>query len=217
VFVTLSAQVGAGRPAFAAVCALMMLALAAASCRVVRDPAGGNLRCLTCVEAVPLIENATLGRASDPVLVERLGHLAYEGRVVAFDDPVGVYMQDVEHKRLRTPSGDVVPAEWFTFSRGLGADGSRDGRALHQRVTFEVPSEEGFVVGDLVDVATERSLRYGGEVADLIRLVVGFRVSRADTLAVDRASPVELDASSGGDVGCAQIRRYEQRAAGAAP
>ena len=35
-------------------------------------------------------------------------------------------------------------------------------------------------MGDLVDVATERPLRYGGEVADLVRLATRFRVSAAD-------------------------------------
>jgi len=195
---------------------LMMLALAAASCRVVRDTAGNHLRCLTCLEAIPLIGNATLGRSSDPVLVERLGQLAYEGRLIAFDDPIGIYMQGVEHMRLRTPRGDVVPADWFTFSRGLGAEQSDDRRSRYQRVTFEVPPEEGFVVGDLVDAATERPLRYGGEVADLIRLVFSFRVSPADAVEVDRMSPVELESGSRADIGCAQIRRYERQREGSA-
>jgi hypothetical protein len=171
---------------------VIALALAAASCRVVRD--GENLRCLTCTEAIPLIGNATLGRASDPVLVERLGRLAYEGRLVAFDDPIGISMEGVEHERLRTPHGEVVPAEWFRFSRG------------NQRLTFEVPPEERYTVGELVDVATEQPLRYGGEVADLVRLVMLFRVSEADMVEVDRESPVESGISDRDD-GCAEIRR----------
>ena len=196
---------------------LMLLTLAAAGCRVVRDSAGNHLRCLTCLEAIPMIGNSALGRASDPVLVERLGRVAYEGRLLAFDDPVGIYMQGVEHTRLRTPSGEVVPAEWFAFSRGVGPEESPDGRARYQRVTFEVPAGEGFAVGDLVDVATERPIRYGGEIADLIRLVVFFRISAADTVAVDRESPVELDRDAKPDDDCAKIRRYERRLTGAAP
>jgi hypothetical protein len=196
---------------------LTALALAAASCRVVRDSVGDHLRCLTCLEAIPMIGNATLGRASDPLLVERLGRVAYEGRLVAFDDPIGVYIQGVEHTRLRTPNGDVVPAEWFTFSRGTGPGEAADGHARYQRVTFEVPPEEAFAVGDLVDVATERPIRYGGEVADLLRLVVFFRVSAADAVEVDRDAPVEVDRDANPDSDCAEIRRYERRLKGAAP
>jgi hypothetical protein len=191
---------------------LIMLVLAAASCRVVRDSLAGQLRCLTCLEAIPLIGNATLGRSSDPVLVERLGQLAYEGRLVAFDDPVGVYMQGVEHTRLRTPADEEVPSEWFAFSRGAAAGDSPDGRARYQRVTLEVPPGEGFVVGDLVDVATERPIRYGGEIADLLRLVTFFRVSAADAVVVDRKSPLELGADTRDD-GCNGIRAYERRLA----
>lgn len=36
------------------------------------------------------------GRGSDPVLVERVGRLAFEGCRVGLADPVGVYIQAVE-------------------------------------------------------------------------------------------------------------------------
>ena len=48
--------------------------VAATTPRMVRDLVSGRLRCLTCDEAVPLLDGAAMrGRASDPMLVERFG------------------------------------------------------------------------------------------------------------------------------------------------
>jgi hypothetical protein len=191
---------------------LLRLAVASAKCCVVRDAVGRKQRCLTCAEATPLLgEAAQLGRGSDPVLVERLGRIAFEGRQLAFDDPIGIYIHGAEHTRLRTPCGDIVPREWFTLGRGTGQAESHDGRARYQRMTFEVPQEEQFAVGDLVDVATEQPIRYGGQIAELVILVVLLRVTEPDMIDVDRDSPIELQPSAADTIGCAQIRETERR------
>lgn len=194
---------------------LFALAIEAANCRVIRDADGGQMRCLTCFEAIPLLgQAAQLGRGSDPVLVERLGRLAYEGCQVAFEDPIGIYIVGVEHARLRTPSGEVVPAEWFRCSRGTSADESPDGQARHQRLTFEVPAEEGFSVGNLVDVATEQPIRHGGQIADLVSIVVRLRVTGPDVVEVDRASETDLAEEAEDSEGCAEIRAREHELIG---
>ncbi|MEX2555170.1 MAG: hypothetical protein WEB06_06015 [Actinomycetota bacterium] len=191
--------------------ALVMLAAAALDARLVHI-ANGGARCLTCWEAIPLLRGAAqLGRASDSILVERLARLAFERRLVALDDPVGVYIQSVEHTRLRTPTGAVVPPDWFTFGRGISAEMSPDARPRYQRLTFEVPPEEGFSVGDLVDVATEQPIRHGGQVADLVQLAVFLRVGESGTAAVDRAKPAAVEAAVEDAEGCARIRNHEQR------
>jgi hypothetical protein len=156
------------------------------------------------MEAIPMSGGAAqAGRESDPVLLERLGRLAFERRRVALDDPIGVYIQDVQCTRLVTPDGSAVPREWFTFSRGSIGD---DGYARHQRLVFEVPSEERLTIGDLVDVATEQTLRYGGQVADLIRLAVFARASPPDPAAP--APELVRPAGSVDDCeGCAEVRR----------
>ncbi len=196
---------------------LLALAVAATTCRVVQDSPEGPLRSLNCLEAIPLIGDAAqLGRGSDPVLVERFGRLAFEGRLLAFDDPIGIYMQAAEHTRLRTPDGAVVPAEWFVFSRGTGPTESPDGQPRYQRATFQVPPEEGFVVEDLVDVATERQIRHGGQIADLIRLVVLLRVTEPDVLVVDRGSPVELQPDRQDRECCSELREYARQVFGGA-
>jgi hypothetical protein len=196
---------------------LALLAAAATTGHVVRDAVDGRLRCLTCSEAIPVLNDlshtvvAEPGRASDPILVERLGRLAFEGRLVSFDDPPGVYIQGVEHERLRAPGDEPVPLEWFSFGRGLGPHATWDGRPRYQRLTFAVPEGAGFVVGDIVDVATERPLRTGGEIADLVQVAVYFRVSRPGAVGGD---PTEIELAGRAPAGpdaCEHILALEAR------
>jgi hypothetical protein len=188
--------------------AIVQLAVAATSRRVARDPNDGRLRQLTSAEAIPLLgDAAVIGRASDPILVERLGRLAFEGRRVAFEDPLGVYMQSVEHTRLRTPSGDMVPLDWFTFSRGLSAESSHDGRPRYQRLSVEVPPREGFVLGDVIDVATEQPIRHGGQVAEFVQLAIFLRAGDPDPKPGD-LEPVSPKCK---EMSCEDIRGQAER------
>jgi len=130
--------------------------------------------CLRAGDVLARLDSGIGARSSDPLLVERLARLAWDGRIVAFDDPIGLYLHGVQHARLRTPGGDIVPAEWFALSRGGPAV---DGRARHQRAVFEVPPGEGLCVSDLIDVVTEEPIRYGGQIADLLQVALYVRVS----------------------------------------
>lgn len=187
--------------------ALAWLAAAATTRRVVRDSVGEYLRCLTCTEVIPLLAGAAQdGRASDPVLVERLGRLAFEGRRVAFAEPVGVYIHGFELARLTTPDGEAVPTEWISLSRGVNASESTDGRSRFQRLVLEVPSEVGSCVSDLIDLATERPIRFGGEVADLVQLVSFFRVSDRGVVPSPSEEPLELNGAERPD-GCTDVRK----------
>ncbi len=185
---------------------LVTIAAAAATRCVLRDPVTGVNRCATAAETIPLLGDAAVDRrASDPLIVERLGRLAFEGRLIALDDPIGVYVQGVEHSRLRTPDGSPVPLEWFVASRGASAEESPDGLPRWQRLVFEVPADERFAVGDLVDAATERPICHGAQIAELVQLRVFLRASAAGVV----RSQVGLDV--GGDVRrrdpCRDIRR----------
>lgn len=181
-------------------------ALAAASLtpRVVADPIDGRRRAPRCDEAVSLFWRgvAQLGRASDPLLVERLAQLALEGRAVAFDAPVGIYIQSVALQRLRTPDRKVPGREWLQFGRG---GTGTDGQSRFQRLIFKAPPNSEYCVSDLVDVATERPIAYGGEIADLLNLAVFFRVSRPGAIPIARR-PVRLLPVEDSD-DCAEIRQ----------
>jgi hypothetical protein len=168
--------------------ALFKLAAVAAHPCVLTDEVTRRRRCANSDEVIPLLERgAVAGRASDPVLVERLGRLAFERRLVAFDDPVGIYIHGIEHTRLRTPGGDPVPVDWFRFGRGASAEQASDGQTRHQRLIFEVPPKHGLRVGDLVDAATERRIAYGGQVAELVQLRLLLHASDAGTVDSDAA------------------------------
>lgn len=184
--------------------ALVAMMVAAARARLTKDRVSGAVRPMTADEAIPLMQGAAVtGRGSDPVLVERLGRLAYEGRLIAVDAPLGVYIQGVEHARLRMPNGTPVPGEWFVASRGLGAE-QTGGRSLFQRLCFEVPAEVGCSISDLTDAATEQRIRFGGQIAEMVQLALFVRTSRPALVAIEeaphRARPTEQAE------GCAQVR-----------
>src|SRR6266508_1330952 len=166
------------------------LVAAASTTRFVVDQFDGRSRSPRCDEAVSLFWGglAQLRRASDPLLVERLGQLALEGREVALDAPVGVYIHSVAAGRLRTPTGLRVPDQWFRLSRA--AAGPSGGRRHFQRLVFEVPPDQDFCVSDLVDVATERRIEFGGEIADLVSIALFLRVTNEHAVAVP-AEPVQ--------------------------
>ena len=167
--------------------ALAKLAAAAAM------PCTAGDRRATANEAIRVMEGAAVaGRASDPVIVEALGRLAAERRLVALADPEGVEIAGVQHTRLRTPDGAVVPREWFAVSRGS------------RRLVFEVPAGAGFLAGDVVDAASERPIRHGGQIAELVQLRVLFRASApgaARSRAKLAADPRKRAAVRCGDVG----------------
>jgi hypothetical protein len=167
--------------------ALAKLAAAAAvPCRV-------DGRRATASEVIPLLDDAAMaGRASDPAMVEALGRLAYERRLVALADPPGVELAGVEHTRLLTPSGETVPREWFTASRS--------GR----RLVFEVPAGEGFAVGDLVDAASEGPIAHGAQVAELVQVRVLFRASEPG--AVRSRMRLEAEPRRRARVPCGDVR-----------
>ena len=166
--------------------AMFKILAAAASPCVLADEVTGRSRCATAYETIPMLDEAAVaGRASDPVIVERLGRLAFEGRLIAPDDPLGIAIAGVEHTRLRTPAGEPVPPEWFAASRGRSADESLDGHARSRRLVFEVPAEHGFAVGDLVDAATEQPIRHGGQIAELVQLRLLLRTSAAGVAPTD--------------------------------
>ena len=166
------------------------LAAAALVPRAVIDPLDRRRRALRCDEAVPLfwLGQAQLGRASDPLLVERLGQLAFEGHAVALDPPIVMSIQSVARSRLRLPDGSPVSKRWFRFSRGAVAAG---GERRFQRLVVTAPPGSDACVSDLIDVATERPIQYGGEIADLVSVALFFRVSGRRVISMP-AKPTRL-------------------------
>lgn len=128
------------------------------------EAAGGVSRCPTCLELAPFLGDAAqLGRSSDPVIVERLAQLAFEGRRMTLDVPGPLAITGVEHARLRTPDGGIIPSGWFVFSRPMRP------ASRFQRLSLTVPHDD-FCISDLRDVATEEKITTGGQIADLVQM-----------------------------------------------
>lgn len=166
--------------------ALINLAAASAGPHVVVDSVTKDLRPMSGSEAIQVIREGAAQdcRDSDPVVVERVVRLATEGRLIAFDDPIGVYIRGVEHRQLIAPDGSDVPAEWFELSRGIGPDKAADGRSRYQRLAFEVPEGTGFALADLRQRGTGDRITHGAQFAELVTLGVYLRTSAAGAVAV---------------------------------
>jgi hypothetical protein len=189
---------------------LAALAHAALRTYTVIDEHGVGRRCLSADDVLPLMRGlAQPDRASDPLLVERLTRLAWDGRLVAFDDPIGIYVQGVEYGRLRSPAGTPIPPDWFQFSRGTAAPDTPDRRARWQRMTFEVPENEGYAVGDLIDVATETPISFGGQIAELLQVSVYLRVSDPGVWPVEPYVISAPEQDTAGE-GCDEIRDHQR-------
>jgi hypothetical protein len=188
--------------------ALINLVAAAAEPHVVTDSVSGETRFMSGSEAIQVIRaNAAQDcRNSDPVVVERVVRLASEGRVIAFDDPIGVYIQGVEHRQLVQPDGAEVPLEWFHFSRGLGSDQAPDGRPRHQRLTLEVPPGQGFGLAELRQRATGDLIAHGAQIAELVKLGVYIRTSPGGAVDVELKPEPTPSVTPCADQQCADIQ-----------
>ncbi|MDQ3982990.1 MAG: hypothetical protein M3271_09970 [Actinomycetota bacterium] len=160
---------------------IVRLAAGSARPRAVVDAHSGEERVMSGSEviAAPDTDFAEDCRNSDPVIVERLVRFASEGRLIALDDPVGVYIVDVAYRQLLQPDGSEVPREWFTFGRGIGPDEAPDKRPRYQRLTFEVPEGAGFTVADVTQRTTGQPIGYGAQIAELVQVAIYFRTSPA--------------------------------------
>ncbi len=196
--------------------ALATLARAASTPRFVRAGGARRPRPPTAAELIPVLGDAAQsGRSSDPVLAERLARLAFEGRAAVLGEPVGVWIQGIQHTRLRTPTGEPAPQEWVTLSRPMSPP-AITGAVRVQRLVLEVPPEEGFCVGDLVDLATEEPVRFGGQIAELVQLALTVTVADPGTVPSPHES-IDPDGERSDPEDCRALRAEAERVRACAP
>lgn len=184
--------------------ALVGLAAASAEARVVADP-DGRLRTLTCSECIPLLgQAAQSGRSSDPLVVERLGRLAFEKRQITID-PLNLYISGVQRRRLRLPDGSPLPSSWFTFSRPLSSE-DPDLPMRYQRLSIQAPPGASQRLSDVIDVGTEEPLHVGGQLADIIDVALDLRVSAPNVDLPDPHPPTTLLPSTADPSDCVSLR-----------
>lgn len=151
--------------------ALLALVLSAARPLIVEDEVTRQKRYPSGSEAIERLDaEAVDGRNSDPLIVERVVRFAGEGRGVGVDDPLGVYIRELQLHELEQPGGEDVPRSWLKLSRGAGATDSPDGRPRRQRLKLELPEDADFSFADLRVRRSGERLRFGGQLAELVEL-----------------------------------------------
>lgn len=181
--------------------ALLRLVVSSARPYLVRDRLTGRTRFPSGSEAILGMQAwATDFRNSDPLVVERIVRWGTEGRLVALDEPIGIFIRAVQHHELAQSDGSDVPETWFTWSRGHAASLGPAANARYQRLRLEVPPDADFGIDDLIVRRTGEPLMYGGQLAELIQLALYVRTSPAlslvDTEPEDPMPPI-LDCSDG--------------------
>ncbi len=191
--------------------ALVRLVAGAAVPRLVLDSTGEGVRFPSGSEAIAWMPTGSAQdcRNSDPVVVERLTRLATEGRPIRFDDPVGVYILDVQGFDLLCPGDEPLPREWLELSR---QGELADGLARHQRLTLDIPADAGFSLAQLRSARTGRTIEHGAQIAELVQLGVYLRVGDRESVPVDVSPrPAPETPACGGDAACEGVRRDASR------
>lgn len=99
------------------------------------------------------------GRASDPRIGSDVNTLARQGFAITIKDPIGLYIAGINTTGWLNPSGQQI-GNFFRIVRGTAGAGLR--------AVFEVPANEGFVVGDIRIGA--RKIEFGGQIAENINV-----------------------------------------------
>lgn len=104
-------------------------------------------------------------RSSDPTIGASVNALARLGAYITLDNPIGLYMHDLNTEGWTKPDGKpIVTEEYFKVVRGNGPAGQIE------RAVLEVPEGEGFTVSDIRIAGVP--IRFGGQVAEHINIKI---------------------------------------------
>lgn len=111
-------------------------------------------------------------RHADPAAATAAHQQAYEGRTIAFANPLGVYINAFT-KDVFLYNGDVIPDNWVEFSRG------------NQRLQFGPSDNEDIFLDEItvVEGASEHALTGGYEVVKRIEVGPMLRISQPGQVA----------------------------------
>jgi len=104
-------------------------------------------------------------RSSDPTIGASVNDLARLGAWVTIQNPVGLYMHDLNTEGFTKPNGESIdPKEYFKVLRG------DESKGMIERAVFEVPASEGFTVGDLKIGGVP--IEWGGQIAEHMNIQI---------------------------------------------
>lgn len=113
-------------------------------------------------EPTALINCSRFGEAqrfSDPTIGFQVNKLAQQGLMITLQNPVGLYISDLDTSGFEAPDGSD-PAQYWTILRG------QKGQVL--RAVYEVPTSANFKVGDMT--IDGRPIEFGGQIAESITM-----------------------------------------------
>ena len=149
-------------------------------------------------------------RDSDPTIVGSVINFAAQRRKIALLDPPGLYIANMASETLFLPDGATpVPPDWFRFSRGSKITDIESGRTLSlaQRLVFEVPPGQDFVVGDLLDSTTGGNIDFGAQIAGKVSIALYAKASPTDVVVIpDREISVDNVPQCSSEPGCARVQ-----------
>ena len=103
-------------------------------------------------------------RSSDPTIGASVNDLARLGAWVTIQNPIGLYMHDLNTEGFTKPNGGpIAPQEYFRVLRG-------NPNGMIERAVFEVPAGEGFTVGDIRIGGVP--ITWGGQVAEHLNITI---------------------------------------------
>jgi hypothetical protein len=118
-----------------------------------------------------------MNRSSDPAIGGRINELVRSGLAISIADPVGLYMGDIDPLPIEMPGGIAFQDCW-KVKRGDAAS------RMVLNAEFSLPEGSGFELSDIL-VGGE-PLRYGGQLAELITIVIhGIGLPRNDQAPAD--------------------------------
>lgn len=100
-------------------------------------------------------------RSSDPRIGWDINNLVRAGFAVTLDNPIGLMIDGLDDSGFQKPDGTPAGNYWRVV-RGFGGG--------TVRATYEVPSSEGFVVGDML--VGGRPIEYGAQIAEHVTIKV---------------------------------------------
>lgn len=121
-------------------------------------------------------------RQSDPSIGSAINNFARENRFITIENPVGLYMSDVDWKGWETPDATEAQTFW-TVQRG--SQDNDPNKSYIVRAAYSVPVSKGYTVSD-IKIGGE-PIEFGAQIAARINVRVGVLVSDPEQIPLPRA------------------------------
>jgi hypothetical protein len=120
-------------------------------------------------------------RQSDPRIGDAINKFSRENRFITIENPVGLYMSDVDWSGWETPDGTSADTFWTVFRGSQDADPNK---SFIVRAVYSVPANKGYTVSD-ISIGGEE-IRFGAQIAARINVRVGVLVSASQQIPLPR-------------------------------